>query len=349
MAETPIVQQDGVIMALGALPRSHDAAEDKYHFLRTTPPLRAVDLSQPRLLSRITASDGQAHDYRVPITDQGALGSCAAFAAVECAEMSAQLTGRQWVPVHGGWLYEQVRRKENTFPADSGSYPADNLDFAMGGLPKLSDYAYVQDAAFDYPASMDQDRTGQDWVLSHRPFYPGDGQVLENVWTALDQNLPIELGMSWLNEFFNPTRGILPAGLSGASAVGGHAITIWGIVPGYLLCCNHWTDRWSADAPQSGLPDMRPGDFAIPWEYATRASPLLWEYRAVSAEPVPPQPNPQPQPTTCRQAAVALAAPVVERYKALYEQNPRSTIAKYGLRGATDVQVALQTMPEVMA
>jgi hypothetical protein len=287
------ISEGGLPMFLGAQPRPHDPAEAKYHFARLMRPRGTVDLTKPRLLS-----DFDGKDHRIPITNQGQLGACTAFTGLEVNAMLAGLDGTDNVLIHPGWLYEACRKKEGTWPQDAGAFEADALDILLAeGAPPLSATQYVDQAGYDY-ASIDVDISKSlNYVATHLPFHPADGNILENIWTALDLGQPVAIATAWLEPFFNPSGGKLPDGANPANVAGGHEISCWGIVPNFVLCSNHWTTSWSADAPTFGY-TMRPGDFAIPWSYfqAPAAQNIIWECRAVTATKLQPKPDPNPQP-----------------------------------------------------
>lgn len=278
-------------MYLGGLVRPPDPRELKYALTRTLPP-RAVNLSEPRLLSR-----WQGRDVRVPIMDQGPMGACASFSACAAVRMAGNIAGRPDVVVLApGPLYEWVRRFRDWYPEDTGSYLADNLDRLMGGGPAVVE-PYIADAAYDYSEAAWDQRETRDYIASHRPFYPSDegGSMafLDNLWSSLDAGLPVQLGSYWPAAWFNPVGGVVDGDTAFSPNDGGHAYVAWGVSPGYIHCANSWSPAWSADAPSLGW-DMRPGDFAIPWKVIERG--ILFEARAVSFEPVP---EPEPQPADC--------------------------------------------------
>jgi hypothetical protein len=305
---------------LGAKIRPRDAREDRWHLARLAL-ATAVDLNQPRLLA-----DVNGQDCRPPILDQGRIGACAAFAAATAAYTSARAQKARGQLAHPGWVYAQARMREGTFPQDAGSYPADDLDVCRAGAPLLEAAPYdAADAADAYPQLDAAPRVAV--VDSHRPFYPSDGAVLENVWRALDAGWAIVVGMLWTEAFYHPQRGVLPVGATPGQALGGHALTIWGIVPGYLLCQNQWTAAWTADAPASGLPGMRPGDVAVPWEYATNG--IIFELRAVV-------------PKVTLDDPLARARAVVDGYAREAAAHPRSLAARYRLQGAQAVLTAVE-------
>lgn len=290
-------------MALGARIRPRDVREDKYAFRLTAPPLRAVDLNQPRIL--LKGADGT--DPRAPVGYQGQIGSCAAWATASAAYTALKMAGGKPVQLHAGWLYEQVRRAEGTWPQDVGSYLATNADRAMIGVVKAMAHSYVNDAAFDYPAALDSQAT-EDYVLSHRPFYPNKSnptEFLETIWSSLDRGWPVVLGGWWPGAWFQPdAEGRLTPTVTITGQEGGHAYMCYGITPGWLICRNSW-DR--AFSPNANLYGMQPGDMLLPWSVVNT---VLFEARAISPEavvvPKPEPPKPQPVPVKQITAQVQL-------------------------------------------
>lgn len=294
---------------LGALIRPTDPREQAYAFRLAIPPT-GVDLSQPRLLSRY-----KGVDVRPAIEDQGPLGACASYSAIACSRICAVVAGRvTGAPMlTGDALYEMARKQMGTWPQDSGSYLATNLDLLIAhGAPLESAVPEHHDAAFDYGTAWDQGASDNVWALAHHPFYPTEGSTIENIWTALDAGLPVHVGTAWAQAWFSPVKGVVDGTVTQAQGVGGHAIYIWGITPTHVLFANQWGVGWSADAPSSGLPDMRPGDFAVPVGAFTRADTPFWEFRAVNPRPFTP-PKPQPAPDAPFWKWTELAAQYCER------------------------------------
>jgi hypothetical protein len=284
------VELNGVVLATGARVRPPDPAEDRYRLTRTLPP-RAVDLAQPRIL-------GHTRSVRY----QGALGACASFAAELAAAICRERLGAAAVEeLHQGWLYHHARLRRGWAGQDTGSYTADNLDLLRRGAPPRAAAPYVADATWTPPPALEA-AARFDYVLSHRPFYPTEGEAVANVWRALDAGMPVVCSSFWPGEWFTPHGGRLPEGVPVPAQSVGHAWTVFGIVPGHFLAQNSWSEAWSADAARFGY-GLRAGQFAVPWSYA--ASGMIWEFRAVAAEPLPLPPDPEPRPEPLTTATIA--------------------------------------------
>lgn len=330
---------------LGTGPRPRDPSEDKYGLLtgairpfNLVDPL-TIDLTQTYSLAAWKLPDGSIIDCRPDITDQQRLGACAAWASVEAIYMACLAAGMAKSVVkallHAGVLYALVRKFEKSFPADAGSYPADCLDIAIApGLPWLSDATYDgTNAADDYPqvASIAKNVL----AASHHPFFPTDGKDAEtfarSFAASIASGLPPVISMVWCNEFFTPTRGVLPSNCTTATEAGGHAITGWQWAGASQTfdCGNHWTTSWAADAPSSGIPNMRAGDFAIPLQYGAPASGIIFEGRSVTSVSTPPNPTPTPPSTDA-----AKVQAVIDNYGAAFAKSPRSTSLRYEIQGA---------------
>lgn len=351
---------------LGSGPRPRDRAEDKYHLtLGEVKPLllvdpATIDLTQTYSLAAWKLPDGTIIDCRPDITDQMRLGSCAAWAVVEAIYMACLAAGmaRDVVKalLHAGILYSLVRKVEKSFPSDAGSYPADCLDIAINqGLQWLTDAAYDgTNAADDYPQLV----TIAVHVLaaSHHAFFPTDGKDAEtfarSFAASIASGLPPILSVGWCNEFFTPNRGVLPSGCTAASIVGGHAITAWqwdGTSKTGDLG-NHWTRQWASDAPSSGIPNMRAGDFAMPLEYMAPSANIIFEGRSVTSignapapTPTPtPDPNPTPGPTPTPSDDKGKIQSVINDFTAKFKASPRSTSLRYELKGAQAALAAIE-------
>jgi hypothetical protein len=326
-------------MFLGANIRPRDPKEDKYH-LKAFMPTAQADLTK-----LVSLSNFNGKDCRWKIGDQQQVGSCASWSTVEAEIASLLAVGGVPIDTHPGWLYEKVRMKEGGWPNDSGSFTADNCDIAISpGVPKLSLYPYENNAAFAYPQSMDADAPNQVYVASHHPFYPTDGNFLENIWMSLSQGMSVIISMYWTNAFFSPVNGILPEGQTQAQAVGGHAISSWSMIPTLrgLACQNHWTPRWNVEAANLGY-DLRPGDFILPWSYLLdhTTNSMVFEARAVSAVSLAPQPTPD---TDCKSKALNAVASPYANLQQQAKNAPLSRTWKYRLQGAKTVYDALQNV-----
>lgn len=291
MAEAPtFTLPTGQTVRLGYRKRPFDPASVKYawtNFARAA----AVDLTQPRLYW------GSAADPRLPILNQGQIGSCSSFGAADAATEAERMQGAAAVELMHDWLYERARQIENTWPADAGSDPADILDLCRQGAPPESAQAggYVDNPSEDFSQYTPQATLR--YVASFHAIFPADQPNLQTlVWQALDAGYPVTLAMGWTPAFGAPQQGILPSGQTPAQEVGGHCIRCYGICPGYYLCDNQWGTGWAADAASSGLPGMRPGSFAVPWEYGQPNSLLEVAYAVVGVSAPQPQPQPGPQP-----------------------------------------------------
>lgn len=271
-------RSDGLHMTTGTLMRPPDPREQKYGLTRLAPPLDAA-IDQSRILNNIQ-----------PVRYQGGLGSCASFASetASCIAMDQQRQDSAY-PLHAGWLYYHARLRRGWENEDTGSYPADNLDLLLDKVPPATAFAYSESPLWRPPT--DTGAPMFDYVLSHHPFYPTEGFVPALVWTALNQGMPVVISSFWPEAFFYPAQGVLPSGVPVPTS-GGHATVIFGSIPGYWLAQNSWSERWTADAASNTIyPDLRPGQFLIPWEYGTNG--MIWEFRAVKAEAIAINPEPE--------------------------------------------------------
>jgi hypothetical protein len=217
--------------------------------------------------------------------------SCVAFSSDNAQWASTAAAGGTPSETNHGWVYEHGRKVENGWPADSGMAFGDAFDPMRKGVPLESEEAYVPDPSKDY-SNLDAEATNTP-VAQDLPFFVAQGQFLETVCAALAAGHGVAAAVGWRQAFFGPVQGVLPAGAPANSVVGGHGIFCWGRVPGYTVWSNQWGQGWAADAASSGLPDMRPGDFAIPDAYLT-TDPIWWEGHVILSSFVAPQPQPQP-------------------------------------------------------
>ena len=285
---------------LGYRPRPYDPKAEKYAVSRLWAILgldvSAVDINQPRSLANF-----QGKDCRVPITNQGALGACAAFAAIEAAEMAANANGWRSTddpPLNYGLDYELARIAEGSFPNDAGSNPADCLQFVLNGLPLDSDMPYTQQAATDYRGIQNTDV--HKYLAGFSPFSNTQNTLFhQNICQSFDLGHPVILATNWYQPWFQPDGlGVLPTLTPGSNPVGGHAFVAYSRLQtrdgrwGYG-CANHWTNGWDPQVVNSGL---RPGDFIITDDMLILTCMEGW---TVVGGPAPnPNPNPNPAPPT---------------------------------------------------
>lgn len=289
-------ERNGVVISFGALVRPKDPNEDRFKRAKVAPPPSQANLNEE--VSLVTP----AAEPRPAIFDQGGEGSCSS-----CSAKGADETLRNFARIKSGQkpdaksinpgaLYAWARQRDGFFPADSGSYMATNLDLLLDGAPLLSAKSQYRAVPSDRYLEAVNDPSA-DYEKSHQPFYPNDGHVLEQIWLALKSGSPVQQASYWANAWTAPKGGKIPAGVTSFTS-NGHATYIWGMVPGFVLCANSWSQFWSPDGGNFGH-QMRPGDFAVPFEYYLRPN-VFWEFRVLSSEPVPidttPDPDPLPDP-----------------------------------------------------
>lgn len=309
-------------MNLGYKPRPHDPKADKYHISKLWAGLgiepEAVNIYQARSLASYNGKD-----CRIPITNQGALGACAAFSAIEAAEMAANANGWRSVddpPLNYGLDYELARMKEGSFPNDAGSDPNDCLNFVLSGLPLDSDMPYTAQAATDYRAIQTKDL--HHYLAGYSPFQNTRDQLFhQNICQSLDLGHPVVVGVYWYQPWFTPdANGILPSIVG--NPVGGHAFLLYARMQtkdgrwGYA-CPNHWTLGWNPQAVNSGL---RAGDFIITDDLL--GASCMEAITVVGAANPSPQPQPQPTPTPSHYTPVGDCVPFwsfIQKYPVYYQ------------------------------
>lgn len=282
---------NGVHMFLGANPRPHNPL---------IPALASVldpshaDLSQERNLGAMGGKD-----YRSRVKNQRDLGSCTGATTCEDAEMCARVDGSEPPELSIGFVYEMERRMEGSFPQDAGAFTDDGVTIAaQRGIPADSVHPYDAQAATEYDSQQaEQDAATHKYIASHLSIDVRSPDVLKLIWAALDAKMPCYLETYWYEAFFNPNAiGALP--LTYDSLAGGHAISLYGIIPdrnapggGYLALANHWTAGWNTQAARYGHA-IRAGDFLMPWAMLTATNTPVMHIGAVSPVAVAPQPNP---------------------------------------------------------
>jgi hypothetical protein len=296
-------ENNGVITTTGGLLKPHNPEEDKYRRVLAAPPPSAANLNEP--VSLVTPS----FDPRPDIFGQGRMGSCASC-STSLADMAMwnivlKNAGRneRATAINPAPLYYWVREKHNWQKQDTGSYISDNCDELLEDAPVLSaSFPYSDDYLRPYSKTILNDGISLNYQRSHQPFY---SNFLEHFWNALKQGLPTVFASPWPDVWFNQAngqpwpQGKLPANFTFSPSTPGHAYWAWGYTPGWVLCDNTWTPRWTPDAGSFGH-HMRAGSFAIPASVFTIPG-FIWEARVLSPElvpqpPEPPKPDPQPDP-----------------------------------------------------
>lgn len=314
MTDLVSVQTDnGVVCTCGTLLRPTHPAEAKHFLTSVEPPPVGADLARPISLSPFTLGYDPRPDE---IFYQGRIGSCAACASCTAAYIAmfiglvksgmtpeqARLVLRK---LHPGWCYQKARQRHPEWGYDdTGSYVADNLDELMLGAPRLDLHPYVEDAKFVYPASLDDDRVNQDYVLSHHLLSPREPLFMERLWDGIAQGWPYIISTGWPGSWFGTRDGWLEDVEQVSPNEPGHAICGYSLLPPGALAAtagapfiNSWSDGWP-NSPGRGF-DMRPGEGIMPMRQFTNGR--IWEVRFVKFQPVEvivdPNPEPQPEPT----------------------------------------------------
>lgn len=284
-----IFEENGIIMALGAVPKPRDPAEDKYMAARTMPPL-AVNMNEPISLLQFCPE----------ILNQGILGACAQFSVAEAdfiTRNGARAKAGQSVNAelaHAGFLYEVTRRRRGWFPRDSGSMPSDGFDVLLTDKPLNSRYQYVQEPGFDYEDRLFTNPAPIDDLASHRPFYVSEGNAVERIKQCLDMRMAVVLCMDWHPSYNSPRDGIMQI-VNAGPEYGGHAMTIRGYTPdrgGLFAVINHWSAGWNQAVKNLGF-DFRPGEAAMPASFFQATPSPVWELRAASPEAIQSEPEPE--------------------------------------------------------
>lgn len=269
--------------SLGARQRPTDPRELAYRLS----PQAGVDTTAPRSLARFLPA----------VYDQGPIGSCTAQVVAGAASVCAAIAGLPMpeTPLSRLENYAKSRQKEGTFPNDAGAYLADAFSVALPGMGREALFPYVPDPTLTPPPEVVADDGAHVYISAHQPFYASDaGGMLAGLLTALDQQKPVGIALSWYSDFDNPnSAGVLPEAVVG-QVRGGHAVLCWGYTPAHdghapLLACRQSWGRWTSSDVASIHPDAVPGDFFLPVTHLQNG--VVWEARAATAASIP-RPDP---------------------------------------------------------
>lgn len=217
-----------------------------------------------------------------PIGDQGALGSCVAWAVVRAFRHAQRKLG---LPDYDGAelaVYWWARRYQGWQGQDTGSYLRDGTK-ALGefGNPLEATWRY-DISKFTQEPSQAAYQSGAEHQAIRYITLPNDEQQIK---TIIANGYPIAFGMTVYNNYGQGfADGIWP--MPAGAVAGGHAMALCGYNDSVrrYICDNSW-----------GTGVGKAGVFEIPYEYIKQNASDLWFIDQVEGEVVPPTP-PEPQP-----------------------------------------------------
>jgi hypothetical protein len=284
---------------LGALP-SHDPRE-----LRYAAPRVSAEII-PTLPARLSLAQ-----WRSPIEDQGAEGSCTGQSGSTAAEMLARIMGQNVALSRRDGYYWARKLWNGRIDVDQGAPLNTAADGVLGGLCREETWRYVAGQyAQQPPAQEGVERPQNRFLASHRTLFPNNPDKVLAVKTALFERQPVVFGFAVYGDFYRtPQSGIMPVTMGGGF-LGGHAVVAIGYQDnasysggGYFLIDNSW-GSWTRNAPD---PDAVAGSFLMP--YACIQNGICFEARAYIGKAAPP-PEPPPPPDSDRVSKARVLAEV---------------------------------------
>ena len=210
-----------------------------------------------------------------PILDQGAEGSCTAFAALQFRAALRKQAGLSWIDPSEQAQYYEERVLQNTVNQDSGATLEEALQVleTHGVLPAQDDPYTPQDFTTEPP---------NDWNTALK-LDPGQVQkiqtemvngiappLLADTLDALDNGHPVYFAFYCFEGIESPEvaqTGILPMPGPSERLLGGHAVNSVGHDPvnQRILVLNQWGENWGIKSPAE-----LQGCFWMPYEYYER-------------------------------------------------------------------------------
>ncbi len=186
--------------------------------------------------------------YAMPVGNQGAVGSCAAWAS----DYSALGYWENKEGVAGGGLEPMYTYSQVDGGADNGSSIEGNLTIdEQQGIDNQADYWQGNFDYIDTPASSERAHA-VNWKLtsySNLAIQPSSSSTTtqQSIETALAAGMPVVIGIPVYNNFFQLTSANngLYSGISGGLA-GYHAVTALGYSSTGLRIENSWGASWGA-------------------------------------------------------------------------------------------------------
>lgn len=204
------------------------------------------------------------------IADQGAIGSCTAFAIVKgMREFLVNKAGLQAEPLSAGFLYAMERLQEGTFPGDAGA----GIDT---GMKVLSETGTTPEADFPYATAEEQKDPAQ--LAAYLAMKPGPEQVerakpfrvasikhlttLNNIRQELAAGNAVVIGFEVYESFTKiGPDGVAPMPKEGEKLEGGHAVLLVGYdnARKVFIVKNSWGPNWADH-----------GYFYMPFDYVKK-------------------------------------------------------------------------------
>ncbi len=200
------------------------------------------DMPMRAVLPRVAAPPGVDHSDRMsPVRDQGAEGTCVAFAAAVGVKEHQELAEHgKLIELSPRHLYHHCKRLDGV-PEEEGTFP-------RVAMKVLARQGVCLEGCWPYrPYQTDSPCPEADrQALPFRIKAYGRLSGLEEIERSLALNGPFLAGVEVFPEWFGDHRGRIPLPRPGSSSSGGHAVCVVGYSHGerYFKFKNSWSEDW---------------------------------------------------------------------------------------------------------
>ncbi len=205
-------------------------------------PVDKRDIPLGIILPRLTAPDEVDYTRRMsPVRDQGAEGTCVAFAAaVGVKEYQEEKEEGRLIPLSPRYLYSACKEIDGS-PNQEGTYPRTAMKvLARRGVCREECWSY-RPYQTDSPCP-EADR--QAYPFRIRTYARLEG--VEEMTRSLSVNGPFLAGVEVFPEWMEERGGKIPLPREGENSLGGHAVCIVGYSRAgkFFKFKNSWGERW---------------------------------------------------------------------------------------------------------
>lgn len=216
-----------------------------------------------------------------PIQDQGALGSCVAWACVRAYRYVQRKQGLQDLDFSELATYYWARAYQGWTQEDSGAYLRDGIKALVEhGAPEEATWPYVI-SLYKTPPGAFAVENGQRHQATR---YLAVANIQEQVKSVVASGYPVVFGIPIYSNFPQGS-GVWDIPAPVGSVIGGHAMTVVGYDATGVILANSWGSSWGVQ-----------GFARMPWAYFLAQAGDLWMIETV--EGVEPAPPPPPTPST---------------------------------------------------
>ena len=183
--------------------------------------------------------------YRMPMGDQGQIGSCTGWGIGGGMSSKAKMLGLFKERFSPTWIYNGERLEEGDLTQDAGAYPEDGFIWITQKGLLLEEYWPYNPNVLDTstPPSKDMPLAAQWPVASYVRISGGFSAIC----SALAAGNFVSIGTPWFDAWMEiGSNGVLPAVNSKSSVAGGHETFLYGydLTQNVVFGQNSWGTPW---------------------------------------------------------------------------------------------------------